>query len=289
MSMQATSMPLRIDPSNVTISGISSGADFAVQFHVAFSATIKGVGIFAGQPYHCAVTRFEDDPLVPPDPRNPVPCDSCPPHKTLQYDHCKHHSERIQQTRLQNYTRQAAARGLIDDPRNLSNHRIYLYRGTKDTCYEAGSEGEVVEFYHAFNSGHDGQFALEATIPSLHAQPTIHKGSPCGGPYDGPYSYLANCGYDGAGAALQHLYRGPRSCQWPDECHGRHPAPFSRIKAQLENEAPILSGPDPQVIAWEWTSCLSPTAGNGAAFPEANKANYEAYLAHIKELRNVYW
>ena len=59
--------------------------------------------------------------------------------------------------------------------------------------------------------------------------------------------------------------------------------------AQLENEAPILSGPDPQVIAWEWTSCLSPTAGNGAAFPEANKANYEAYLAHIKELRNVYW
>ena len=81
----------------------------------------------------------------------------------------------------------------------------------------------------------------------------------------------------------------PRSCQWPDECHGRHPAPFSRIKAQLENEAPILSGPDPQVIAWEWTSCLSPTAGNGAAFPEANKANYEAYLAHIKELRNVYW
>ena len=41
---------------------------------------------------------------------------------------------------------------------------------------------------------------------SAHAQPTIHKGSPCGGPYDGPYSYLANCGYDGAGAALQHIY-----------------------------------------------------------------------------------
>ena len=79
----------------------------------------------------------------------------------------------------------------------------------------------------------------------------------------------------------------PRSCQWPDECHGRHPAPFSRIRRSSRTRR--RSSPDPQVIAWEWTSCLSPTAGNGAAFPEANKANYEAYLAHIKELRNVYW
>ena len=73
----------------------------------------------------------------------------------------------------------------------------------------------------------------------------------------------------------------PASCQWPDTCHGRHPAPFSRIKAQLENEAPILMGPDPQIIAWEWTSCLSPTPNNGAKFPEANRANYEAYKAHF--------
>ena len=40
----------------------------------------------------------------------------------------------------------------------------------------------------------------------MHAQPTIHAGSPCGGPYDGPYSYLASCNYDGAGAVLNHVY-----------------------------------------------------------------------------------
>ena len=198
---------LRVDPLNITISGISSGADFAVQFHVAFSSLLKGVGVFAGQPYHCAVTRFEDDPLVPPDPNIPVPCDACPPNKTLQYDHCKQHPERVQQKLLLNYTNRQAALGTIDMPSNLSKARVYLYRGTKDPCYRAGSEGQVVGFYRGWNSGLDGQFALESTIPSLHAQPTIHKGSPCGGPYDGPYSYLANCGYDGAGAALQHLYR----------------------------------------------------------------------------------
>ena len=40
-----------IDPDSVTISGISSGAAFATQFHVAHSALVKGVGMFAGGQY----------------------------------------------------------------------------------------------------------------------------------------------------------------------------------------------------------------------------------------------
>lgn len=75
----------------------------------------------------------------------------------------------------------------------------------------------------------------------------------------------------------------PPSCEWPERCHGRHPASFARIRAQLENEAPLLRGPRPQIIAWEWGTCLSPTPGNGAAFPEANLANYKAYLAYIAD------
>ncbi len=34
-----------------TVSGLSSGAYFAVQMHVAFSNSIKGAAIFAGGPY----------------------------------------------------------------------------------------------------------------------------------------------------------------------------------------------------------------------------------------------
>ena len=46
--------------------------DFVVQFQVAFSATVKGVGVFAGQPYHCAVTMFKGDPCVQrPSARTP--------------------------------------------------------------------------------------------------------------------------------------------------------------------------------------------------------------------------
>jgi hypothetical protein len=44
----------KLDPSGVTVSGISSGAFFAHQFHVAYSSLVKGAGIVAGGPYACA-------------------------------------------------------------------------------------------------------------------------------------------------------------------------------------------------------------------------------------------
>ena len=56
---------LNVDAHGISCSGISSGADFAVQFATAFSARVRGVGVFAGQPYHCAATRFPLDTTFP--------------------------------------------------------------------------------------------------------------------------------------------------------------------------------------------------------------------------------
>ena len=39
---------LSIDRKGVSVSGLSSGADFVVQFQVAFSNVCNGVGVFAG-------------------------------------------------------------------------------------------------------------------------------------------------------------------------------------------------------------------------------------------------
>ena len=39
----------------ISTSGISSGAFMATQMHVAYSASIKGAGVVAGGPYHCAL------------------------------------------------------------------------------------------------------------------------------------------------------------------------------------------------------------------------------------------
>ena len=43
-----------------SISGISSGAFMAVQFGVAWSSIIKGVGVVAGGPFYCAQASAAD-------------------------------------------------------------------------------------------------------------------------------------------------------------------------------------------------------------------------------------
>lgn len=43
--------PYAIEPGSLTVSGISAGAAMATQFHVAFSADVNGVGIFAGSKF----------------------------------------------------------------------------------------------------------------------------------------------------------------------------------------------------------------------------------------------
>ena len=41
------------DRERLTVSGVSSGAYMAVQFVVAHSSRVNGVGVFAGGPYYC--------------------------------------------------------------------------------------------------------------------------------------------------------------------------------------------------------------------------------------------
>lgn len=54
-----TELPsLHIDINQSSVSGLSSGAYLAVQFHVAFSATMVGAGIIAGGPYYCTQGIF---------------------------------------------------------------------------------------------------------------------------------------------------------------------------------------------------------------------------------------
>lgn len=92
---------------------------------------------------------------------------------------------------------------------------------------------------------------------------------------------VAALGYAGTWANVELFEVWPPDCQWPAPCHGRHPAPFARIQQQMANEAARL-GPDPVLIAWEWHSCLSPnSAGDPSVpFPEAARANYDAYMGH---------
>ncbi len=190
---------LNIDPSGITISGISSGADFVVNLHVAHSSVIKGVGVFAGQAYHCAVTRFPKD-LARKNPEglnSKVPvCDGCLPGETLKYDHCKQNPEWVDVDLLVEYAREQSALGNIDNVSNIAEHPLYFYRGTHDTCVKTGTEEATIEFYSrlTLDRGNNNHVAYEGSVGSNHAQPTLEYGADCGGKPNKNFSYIESCG-----------------------------------------------------------------------------------------------
>ena len=173
----------------VTISGLSSGADFAIQFQVAFSSLISGTAVFAGQPYHCATLRLsENDPLLSfPDPSVPI-CFNCPENTTLLYDHCKNIlAGDINHDPLIAMAKEYESKKLIDSLSNLENKAIFLFRGQFDRTYLPGSV--TGEFFTHFGSNVSTDYI--DTIPAQHAWPTKDFGPLCGNT-----GSLENCGVD---------------------------------------------------------------------------------------------
>ena len=87
---------------------------------------------------------------------------------------------------------------------------------------------------------------------------------------------------------------GPPSCRWSrseGHCHGRAPAPMPRILAQIQLAATVLGGGvggssghrGPfSIVAWEWTSCLSPNGGTGRQnITRLSAANFHEYASYI--------
>lgn len=230
---------LDIDRAAISVSGVSSGADFAVAFSTAHSANIMGVGVFAGQPYHCAVTRFPKDQtyscaLTPPGRHYPVGPAGCypgtpsePPSQSgegLLWDHCKgcsalsllqltEHPDLVQMDTLFDYAKETAAKGLIDGTGNLSSTRAFVYRGTKDECYTHNVMEKTTSWFRTFSSDPAELVKFVDTIPSQHAMPTLVSGTPCGKKPSfeekyapGVLSDLEACGFDGPGECLKHIY-----------------------------------------------------------------------------------
>ena len=96
----------------------------------------------------------------------------------------------------------------------------------------------------------------------------------------------------------------PPSCEWSKasgHCRGRAPAPMDRIIAQMKTASAVLAraggtqevraaglatdaaAGDVVLIAWEWSSCLSPNNGTGKANISSLAANnYIAYQKYIQ-------
>jgi hypothetical protein len=205
----------KLDPSGITVSGISSGGFFAHQFHVAFSSLVKGAGIVAGGPFGCAA---QVDAITPPF-GNPFILALVPRRVVAALAVCTHFGrsdfrqagwqfpERPAAPDLQRAAVRAHADGIIDDPSNLANSRVWLFHGDRDTSVPKSTVQELRTFYQLMGvpasnielkAGPDAKHGMPVkTLPSAGAGRHCRLPEP---------SFLVRCDYGAAELLLQHLY-----------------------------------------------------------------------------------
>jgi hypothetical protein len=167
------------DPSETSVSGISSGGYFATQIQVAFSASIKGAGIVAGGPYDCGAQ--------------------------MSYTSCMYTSTPPIATSISNTKSWSGNK--IDDMKNLAKHKVYMISGTSDSTVGVSVMNQLYKYYVT-----DGQFipstnvVFNKDIKSAHTFPTDFDSAGNNGCGSASSPYISNCGFDGARAILEHIY-----------------------------------------------------------------------------------
>jgi poly(3-hydroxybutyrate) depolymerase len=169
------------DLAQTSVSGISSGAAMAVQFHVAHSGIVQGAGIIAGVPYYCAENSLAQATrnCMKPDASHPVP----------------------DVARLKSITDSLARSGAVDDPVHLRNSRAWLFSGKADPVVEPPVMDALARYYTLYLG--EGRLVYKNDLNAGHAMVTEDYGKDCS--YTGP-PFLDDCDYDAAGALLAHLY-----------------------------------------------------------------------------------
>lgn len=179
--------PLCIDPKGVTVSGISSGGFLAHQLHVAHSRRIAGAAIFAAGPYLCAGDGYPESLF-----RALNVCADFSPGPFLGPPDVE---------RSLNAARTAAKAGRIDDLAGLRGDRVFLFSGGRDDMVPTPVVDAVESVYRALLDPAD--IAYVKRPDAAHGMVTTAFGAPCG---EAKAPFLNACGYDLAGAALEHLY-----------------------------------------------------------------------------------
>ncbi len=170
-----------VDKTQTSVSGLSSGAFMAVQFHTAYSSEVMGAGIVAGGPYNCVFSNFGGIST----------CMQGIPNAGASY------------ASAQTF----AWSGQIDGLDHIKNSRVYIFHGTKDSTVGQFAV-EATRAYYRIIGVPDQQIQYVDSVPSGHAFITPDFGNACG-KTDSPYvnhCSVKNQNYDQASAILTHIY-----------------------------------------------------------------------------------
>ncbi|MEY8205244.1 MAG: poly(3-hydroxybutyrate) depolymerase [Bermanella sp.] len=188
---------LNAQPNKTSISGLSSGAFMASQFHVAYSKELVGAGIIAGGPWNCAASvpyniwnpwswftptvAVATTTCMNPGPMTPYPDSDyliTLAHKTVD------------------------SKG-IDDLSHLKNDKVYLFSGKNDHTVVTGVVNSTEKFYLELGLRKE-QINYNKTSNAGHAFITTDKRDTLCKKTKSPW--INNCNIPQAQKILEHIY-----------------------------------------------------------------------------------
>ncbi|MBD0271544.1 MAG: hypothetical protein ICV73_06400, partial [Acetobacteraceae bacterium] len=201
---------LRLDRATVTVSGLSSGGFFAHQFHVAHSGLVAGAGVMAGGPYGCVETI--PNPYWPHAPldRFSAALVACTRYAGDRFWGLRPAAPRAEDALA--LVLKARRQGDIDDPANLNDDRVWLFRGAKDEVVPAAVAEALKGLYEAL--GVDGaRLRVEPNDPrrpANHGMPVDRFRGDSRFPKrdcsEHRPPFVIECGRDAAEPLFRHLY-----------------------------------------------------------------------------------
>lgn len=178
---------LGADLGQTSVSGLSSGAFMATQFHVAYSGTMAGVGVVAGGPFYCAGLFAPTPPATAAATQCMQPVGDTGPDAQAALD----------------AARTFARDGRIDAVQNLARQRVYVFAGTRDQTVLPRVAAQVGRFY-ALAGVPASQLQYVSDVAAGHAFITSQSGDAACAVSASPF--INNCGLEQARQILQWIY-----------------------------------------------------------------------------------
>jgi poly(3-hydroxybutyrate) depolymerase len=178
---------LRLDPSRVAVTGLSSGAYMASQAQLAYPELFPDAALVAGGPYGCADGQLQ-----------------------LALGTCMKGVPAPDVGALVARVGRRAASGEIGALKSLANARVYLLHGRADTTVAPAVAEAAAHFYDALRDGTPGLAGMQVVDDGArafaHNLPVSAVGDDCGKSVS---PYLGYCGFDAAGAIFAQMFGKP--------------------------------------------------------------------------------
>ena len=169
---------LNLQP-NITLSGLSSGAYMAGQYHLAFAEQVEGVAMLAAGPVYCAQNSLG-----------------------LALEHCFNKATSApDMTAINNYLQEQQSTGKLAPVTALKQDKAWIFHGSKDATVYPGLAVKLQQQYQQWLD--TDNIRLINDKPFGHTFPTDRTDLGSCDLSEPPY--LASCAYDAAGEFLTFL------------------------------------------------------------------------------------